>query len=169
MIREVGGGGGLGLGGPRGQGSSSVSKGPKPPIQLLQLLKNSRREVKRAHFVIYWVPPGSHPGNGINGARRGRSLPVLPVSPAMTKLHLTTALCFPFRVYRPSCLNRQACDRNHAARPVCTRYEWDDRALRTSHPHVMTADRAPRGPAAPTTVSSDLQACLRARPVSLFR
>ena len=42
---------------------------------------------------------------------------------------------------------------NYAARPVCTRYKWDDRALRTSHPHVMTADRAPRGPAAPTTVA----------------
>ena len=84
-------------------------------------------------------------------------------------MHLTTTLCFPFRVYRPSCLNRQACDPNCAARPVCTRYEWDDRASRTSHPHVMTADRAPRGPAAPTTVNSDLQACLRARPVSLLR
>ena len=39
--------------GPRGKGSPSVSKGPKPPIQLLQLLKNSPREEKRAHFVIY--------------------------------------------------------------------------------------------------------------------
>ena len=38
------------LGGPRGKGSPSVSKGPKPPIQLLQLLKNSPREVKRAQF-----------------------------------------------------------------------------------------------------------------------
>ena len=46
---------------------------------------------------------------------------------------MTTALYFPFRVYRPSCLNRQACDPNHAARPVCTRYEWDDRALRSSY------------------------------------
>ena len=50
-------GGGLGLGGPWGKGSPSVSKGPKPPIQLLLLLKNGPREVKRAHFVIYWVPP----------------------------------------------------------------------------------------------------------------
>ena len=49
-------GGGLGLEGPRGKGSPSVSKGPKPPIQLLQLLINSLREVKRAHFVIHWVP-----------------------------------------------------------------------------------------------------------------
>ena len=79
-------GGGTRPWGPRGKGSRSVSKGPEPPIQLLQLLKNSQREVKRAHFVIYWVP-GSHPGSGINGARRGRSLPVPPpppVSPAMT-------------------------------------------------------------------------------------
>ena len=44
--------------GPRGKGSPSVSKGPIPPIQLLLLLKNGPREVKRAHFVIYWVPPG---------------------------------------------------------------------------------------------------------------
>ena len=41
---------GLGMWGPRGKGSPSVSKGRKPPIQLLQLLKNSPREVKRDHF-----------------------------------------------------------------------------------------------------------------------
>ena len=29
---------------------------------------------------------------------------------------------------------------------IHSRYEWDDRALRTSHPHVMTSDRAPRRP-----------------------
>ena len=45
MIPEVE---GMGLGGPRGKGSPSASKGPKPPIQLLQLLKNSPREVERA-------------------------------------------------------------------------------------------------------------------------
>ena len=67
---------GLGLGGPRGKGSTSVSKGPKAPMQLLQLLKNSPRDIKRAHFRYILGPPGSHPGNGINGARRGRSLPV---------------------------------------------------------------------------------------------
>ena len=55
MIREVG---GLGLGGPRGKGSLSDAKGPKPPIQLLQSLKNSLKEVKRVHFGIYRVPPG---------------------------------------------------------------------------------------------------------------
>ena len=52
-------GGGTRLWGPREKGSSSVSKGPKPPIQLLQLLKNSPREVKRAHFRYILVPPGS--------------------------------------------------------------------------------------------------------------
>ena len=64
--------------GPRGKGSPSVSKGPKPPIQPLQLLKNSPREEKRAHFRHTLGPPGSHPGNGINGVRRGRSLPPPP-------------------------------------------------------------------------------------------
>ena len=78
-----GGGGGLGLEGLREKGSTSVSKGPKLHIQLLQLLKNSPREVKRAHFRYILVPSGSHPGNEINGPRRGRSLPVPPVSPAM--------------------------------------------------------------------------------------
>ena len=76
MIPEVG---GLGLEGPRGKGSPSVSKGQKPSIQLLQLLKNSPREVKRAHFRYTYIgSPGSHPGNVINGARRGRSLPPPP-------------------------------------------------------------------------------------------
>ena len=56
MIRDMG--GGLVLGSPRGKGFPSVLKGPKPSIKLLQLPKNSPREVKRAHFVIYWVPPG---------------------------------------------------------------------------------------------------------------
>ena len=36
--------------GPRGKWSLSVSRGPKTPIQLLQLLKNSPKEVKRAYF-----------------------------------------------------------------------------------------------------------------------
>ena len=74
---------GLGLGGSRGKGSLRVWKGPKPPIQLLQLLKNSPRKVKRAHFRYILGPPWSHPGDGIAGARRGRSPPSTPVSPAM--------------------------------------------------------------------------------------
>ena len=77
--------GGLGVGGPRGKGSPHVSKGPKPPIQLWQLLKNSPRKVKRAHFRYILGPRGSHPENRINGIRRERSLlpPPPPVSPAM--------------------------------------------------------------------------------------
>ena len=69
--------------GPRGKGTLSVSKGPKPPIQLLQLLKNSPREAKRVHFRYILVTPGSHPGNGIDEARKGMSLEVPPVSPAI--------------------------------------------------------------------------------------
>ena len=53
MIPEVG---GLGLGGSEEKGSKGVSKGPKPPIQLLQMLKNSPREAKRAHFRYILVP-----------------------------------------------------------------------------------------------------------------
>ena len=44
-------------------------------VQLFQLLKNSQRKVK---FSLYIGSPRSHPGNGIDGARRGRSLPVPP-------------------------------------------------------------------------------------------
>ena len=82
MIPQVG---GLGSGGPRGKGSSSVSKGPKPPIQLLQLLKNSPREVKRAHFRYMLVPRGPTQevklmGPGGEGPSRS---PPPPVSPAM--------------------------------------------------------------------------------------
>ena len=83
MIPEVG-GGGLGLGGPRGKGSTSVSKGPKPPMQLLQLLKNSPREVKRAHFRYILGPPGPTQEAklmGPGGEGPSRSPP--PVSPAM--------------------------------------------------------------------------------------
>ena len=82
MIPEVG---GTRPWGPRGNGSPSVSKGPKPPIQLLKLLKNSQREVKGPIFVIYWVPPGPNQelefvGSGGKGPSRS---PPPPVSPAM--------------------------------------------------------------------------------------
>ena len=77
MIPEVG-GGGLGPGGSQEKGSLSVAKGPKLPIQLFQLLKNSQREVKRAHYCYILGPPRSHPGYGIDGAQRGRSFPVPP-------------------------------------------------------------------------------------------
>ena len=53
-------------------------KGPKTTYTTMQLLKNSPREVKRAHFRYVLGPPWSRPGNGIYAARRGRSLPVPP-------------------------------------------------------------------------------------------
>ena len=66
-------------------------------LQLLQLLKNSPRKVKRVHFCD---PPGSHPGNGINGARRGRSLPVPPPGfsshEVMGGVHLHVRTPFPY-------------------------------------------------------------------------
>ena len=86
---------GPGLGGPRGKGSPSVSRGPKPPIQLLQLLENSPREVKRAHFRYIVGPHRSHPGDGINGARRGRSLPVHPGFPSHDTEHPLSRLVHP--------------------------------------------------------------------------
>ena len=76
---------GPGLGGPRGKGSPSVSRGPKPPIQLLQLLKNSPREVKGPIFVIYWVPPGPTQEMelmGPGGEGPSRSTPVSPAMPS---------------------------------------------------------------------------------------
>ena len=74
---------GLGLGGLRGKGSLIVSKRPKPPIQLLQLLKNSPRERKRAYFRYILGPPGSHPGDGIIGSEGEGPSRSIPVSPAM--------------------------------------------------------------------------------------
>ena len=57
LFESWGGGRGTRPWGTRGKGSPGVSEGPKPPIQLLQLLKNSSKEVKRAQFVIL-CPPG---------------------------------------------------------------------------------------------------------------
>ena len=74
MVREVG---GLGLGGPRGKGSQVSQRAQNHPIQLAIAKKQSKRS-KKGPFCYILGPPGSHPGNGINGARRGRSLPVPP-------------------------------------------------------------------------------------------
>ena len=83
-------GGGTRPWGPSRKRVPKCLKGPKP-IQLLQLLKNSPREVKRAHFRYILGPPRSHPGNGIYGARRGRSLPVPPgFSSHDSRQHLAT-------------------------------------------------------------------------------
>ena len=53
--------------GTRHWGPPSVSKGPKPPMQLLRLLKNSPREVKRAHFRYMFGPPGPTKEMGLMG------------------------------------------------------------------------------------------------------
>ena len=74
------------MGGPRGKGSTSVSKGPKPPIQLgIAIAEKQSKRSKKGPFSLSIGPPGSHPGNEINGVRRGRSLPVPPVSPAKSE------------------------------------------------------------------------------------
>ena len=78
-------GGGSRPWGPSRKRSASISKGPKPPIQLLQLLKNSQKEVKRAHFVIYWVPPGPSQEMELMepGGEGSSRPPPPPISPAM--------------------------------------------------------------------------------------
>ena len=84
MIREVG------RTKPRGPSRKRVPKCPKGPDTIFATIliagKQSKRS-KKGPFCYILGPPGSHPGNGINGARRGRSLPVPPppVSPAMSK------------------------------------------------------------------------------------
>ena len=78
MIREVG---GLGLGGPRGEWSPSVSKGPKPPMQLLQLLKKQSKRSKKGLFCYILGPTQEMELMGPGG--EGPSRPLPPVSPAM--------------------------------------------------------------------------------------
>ena len=76
MIREVE---GTRLGGPRGKGSPSASRGPKPPIPTtIAVAEKWSKRSKKGRFSLYIGSPGSHPGYGINGARRGRSLPFHP-------------------------------------------------------------------------------------------
>ena len=58
-------------------------KGPKTTYTTIEIAENSPKRSKKGPFLSYIGSPRSHPGNGINGARRGRSLPVPPVSPAM--------------------------------------------------------------------------------------
>ena len=69
---------------PRGKGTPGVSKGQKPPIQLLQLLKNSPREVRRDHFRYILGPPSPTQEMKLAGpVGEGPSRPPPPVSPAM--------------------------------------------------------------------------------------
>ena len=53
-------------------------KGPKTTYTTISVAEKKVQEKQKGPiFVIYWVPR-SHPGDGITGARRGRSLPVHP-------------------------------------------------------------------------------------------
>ena len=58
-------------------------KGPKTTYTTIATAEKQSKRSKKGPFSLYIGSPWSHPGNGIYGARRGRSLPVSPVSPAM--------------------------------------------------------------------------------------
>ena len=49
--------------------------GPNTTYTTFAIAKKQSKRSKKGPFFGF---PGSHPGNGINGARRGRSLPVPP-------------------------------------------------------------------------------------------
>ena len=74
MIPEVG---RLGLGAPRKRVPKCL-KGPKTTYTTIEIAEKQSKISKKGPFSLYIGPPGSHPGNGIDGARRGRSLPVPP-------------------------------------------------------------------------------------------
>ena len=74
--------GGLGLVAPRKRVAKCL-KGPKNTYTTIAIAEKQSKRSRKGPFSLYVGPPGSHPGNGIDGARKGRSLPVPPVSPAM--------------------------------------------------------------------------------------
>ena len=120
MIREVG---GLGLGGPRGKGSPSISKGPKPPIQQLQLLKNSKKS-KKGPFCYILGPPGPSQemelmGPGGEGPSRSP-----PVSPAMCVARLCA-----LRTFHWSAVSKTMCNES-LSRPQEVRGEENRTKLR---------------------------------------
>ena len=53
-------------------------RGPKTTYITIAVAEKQSKRSKKGSFSLYIGPPGSHPGNEIIGARRGRSLPVLP-------------------------------------------------------------------------------------------
>ena len=70
-------------------------KGPKTTYTTIAIAEKQSKRSKKGPFslgICILGPPGSYPGNGIYGARRGSSLavPPPPVSPAM-RLHLFPA------------------------------------------------------------------------------
>ena len=53
-------------------------KGPKTTYTTIANAEKQSKRSKKGPFSLYTGSPWSHPGNGIYGARRGRSLPVHP-------------------------------------------------------------------------------------------
>ena len=53
-------------------------KGPKTTYTIIAIAEKQSKRCKKGPFSLYIGSPRSHPGNEINGARRGRSLPVPP-------------------------------------------------------------------------------------------
>ena len=53
-------------------------KGPKTIYTTIAVAEKQSKRSKKGPFSLYIRSPRSHPGDGITGARRGRSLPVHP-------------------------------------------------------------------------------------------
>ena len=53
-------------------------KGPKTTYTTIAVAEKQSKRSKKGLFSLYIRSPRSHPGDGITGARRGRSLPVRP-------------------------------------------------------------------------------------------
>ena len=80
-------GGGTRPWGPSRKRVPKCLKVPKTTYATIAIAEKQPKRRKKGPFRYILGPPGSHPGTGINGARRGRSLPVPPVSPAMSVCH----------------------------------------------------------------------------------
>ena len=73
--------------GPSRKRALECLKSPKTTYTIIAITEKQFKRNKKGPFSLYIGSPRSHTGNGISGARRGRSLPVPPpppVSPAMT-------------------------------------------------------------------------------------
>ena len=78
--------------GPSRQRVPKCIKGPKTTYTTIAVAEKQSKKGKKGPFSLYIGSPGSHPGDGIAGARRGRSLPVHPgffshVKVALNKSH----------------------------------------------------------------------------------
>ena len=71
-------GGGTRTWGPSRKRVPKCIKEPKTTYTTIAVAEKRSKRCKKGPFLLYIGAPGSHPGDGINGARRGRSLPVHP-------------------------------------------------------------------------------------------